>query len=118
MAPINPDANLPRPLYCTCRGEHAGPAAECGVHGETFEIDITTANNLIAEWTHIARSIAQQCQWRPQGQCLATCKGLALCNLDGLILVDAQGQPVAQTSPAGQASSGAGVSPALLNPDP
>jgi hypothetical protein len=62
---------------------------------ETFEIDITTANQLIAQWGLIAQSIAQQCKWRPQGKCLDTCQGLAVCNLEGLTLVDARGHPVA-----------------------
>lgn len=61
----------------------------------TFEIDITTANNLIGEWSRIAASIARQCKWRPKGQCLKDCQGIALCNLDGLTLVNAQGRPVA-----------------------
>jgi hypothetical protein len=61
-----------------------------------FEINITTANNLIAEWGHIAADIARQCKWRPRGQCLITCLGLAVCNLDGLTLVDHRGQPVAK----------------------
>jgi hypothetical protein len=64
----------------------------------TFQIDITTANNLITQWTQIAADIARQCKWRPQGKCLVTCQGLAICNLDGITLVDAEGQPVAQAS--------------------
>jgi hypothetical protein len=68
------------------------------------QTDITTANNLIAEWGRIAASIARQCKWRPQGKCYSRCLGLAICNLDGLMLVDAAGHPltpmpVAQTSP-------------------
>ena len=39
-----------RPLYCTCRGASPGPVAACPVHGTAFQTDITTANNLIAEW--------------------------------------------------------------------
>jgi hypothetical protein len=62
-----------------------------------FEIDITRANNLIGEWGRIAVSIAQQCKWRPQGKCYSHCQGLAVCNLDGLTLVDAQGHPVGAT---------------------
>jgi hypothetical protein len=73
-----------------------------------FEIDITRANNLIGQWANIAADIARQCKWRPQGKCLATCQGLAVCNLDGLELVDHGGAGV----------GGAGVSPALLKPDP
>jgi hypothetical protein len=53
-----------------------------------FEINITTANELIATWTQIAANIAQQCKWRPQGQCLIYCLGGAVCNLDGLTQVD------------------------------
>jgi hypothetical protein len=59
-----------------------------------FEIDITRANTLLSEWAHIAKSIARQCKWRPQGKCLKDCQGLAVCNLDGLTLVDAQGRPL------------------------
>ena len=66
----------------------------CPEH-RTFEINITTANALIAEWGLIAASIARQCKWRPLGQCLVTCQGLAICDLDGLILVDANGRPAA-----------------------
>lgn len=62
-----------------------------------FEIDITRANNLIGEWGRIAASIARQCKWRPQGKCLKICQGLAVCNLDGLTLVDHQGRPMAKT---------------------
>jgi len=65
----------------------------------TFEIDITRANNLIAEWGLIAASIARQCKWRPQGLCLITCQGMAVCNLDGLTLVHAEGHPVASATP-------------------
>ena len=73
-----------------------------------FEINITTANQLIGQWGLIAQSIAQQCKWRPRGQCLVTCQGLAVCDLDGLTLVDAQGRPVAPEP------SGPGVSPGGL----
>lgn len=62
-----------------------------------FEIDITRANNLIAEWGLIAASIARQYKWRPRGKCLLNCLGLTVCNLDGLTLVDAQGHPVGAT---------------------
>lgn len=62
---------------------------------DTFEIDITRANALIAEWGLIAASIARQCKWRPRGQCYHRCLGLAVCNLEGLILVDSQGRPLA-----------------------
>lgn len=88
-----------RPLYCSCweNGRPGRLQHVCRVHGD-FQTDITTANNLIAEWGLIAQSIAQQCKWRPQGQCLATCQGRAVCNLDGLILVDEQGHSVAQAS--------------------
>lgn len=65
---------------------------------DLYEIDITRANNFIAEWGRIAQSIARQCRWRLKGQCLASCMGLAVCNLDGLTLVDAQGQPVGRAS--------------------
>lgn len=64
-----------------------------------FEIDITRANNLIAEWSHIARSIAHQCKWRPQGKCLVDCQGLAVCDLEGLNLVDSQGRPFRNPKP-------------------
>ncbi len=77
----------------------------------TFEINITTANQIIGEWGIIAASIAQQCKWRPRGKCYARCKGLAVCNLEGLTLVDAQGRPVA---PAANPTS----NPYSLTPDP
>jgi len=54
-----------------------------------------TALDIIAEWGLIAQSIARQCRWRPKGQCLVACKGLAVCNLDGLTLVDSLGRPIA-----------------------
>ena len=63
-----------------------------------FEIDITRANNLIGQWANIAAGIARQCKWRPKGQCLKDCPGLAVCNLDGLTLVDRHGHPVAPAS--------------------
>ena len=85
--------NPSRPLYCSCRGEHPGPIHECRVHG-TYETDITRANNLIGQWANIAAGIARQCKWRARGQCLTDCPGLAVCNLDGLTLVNHQGQPV------------------------
>jgi hypothetical protein len=65
----------------------------------TFEIDIDTANRLLGEWANIAASIARQCKWRSQGKCLVTCQGLAVCKLDGLILVNADGRPAAPASP-------------------
>ena len=98
---------MTRPLYCTCRGASPGPAAQCPVHGKGFEIDITTTNNLIAEWGLIAADIARQCKWRERGQCLITCQGLAVCNLDGLEFVNAQGQPA---GPGGRGSPAAGLS--------
>jgi hypothetical protein len=67
---------------------------------------------LIAEWGLIAQSIAQQCKWRPQGKCLLHCQGMAVCNLDGLTLVDPQGRSVE----VAQASSGTGVPP--VDPKP
>lgn len=63
----------------------------------TFQTDIDVANRLIAEWGRIAASIARQCQWRPQGQCLASCLGLAVCNLDGLTLIKDRGAGVSPT---------------------
>lgn len=84
-------------------GESCPGIAICRPHliHPIFEIDITAANDLIAERSNLAASIAQQCKWRPQGQCLKDCQGIAVCNLDGLILVDHQGRPVAkaQTTP-------------------
>lgn len=59
-----------------------------------FQTDITTANTLIVEWGLIAKSIAEQCKWRPQGKCLVTCHGIAVCNLEGLTQVNSQGRPV------------------------
>ncbi len=84
-----------RPLYCSC-WEDGRPGRRrhlCPVHGD-FQTDIDQANNLIAEWVHIAQSIARQCRWRLKGQCLKDCKGLAICTMDGLTLVDAEGQAV------------------------
>jgi hypothetical protein len=69
---------------------------------ETFQINITTANDIIGKWANIAASIAQQCRWRPQGKCLDTCQGIAVCNLQGLTTVNAQGRPV---QPRPQASA-------------
>jgi hypothetical protein len=103
-------AGRQRPLYCSCRAVNGDDPA-CRVHG-TFETDITRANNLIAEWGLIAQSIAQQCKWRPQGKCLLHCQGMAVCNLDGLTLVDPQGRSVE----VAQASSGTGVPP--VDPKP
>lgn len=69
-----------------------------------FEIDITRANAIISDWGRIAASIANQCKWRPLGKCLQDCQGLAVCNLEGLTLVDAQGRPVAQAFQPGALS--------------
>lgn len=82
-----------RPLYCTCRGASPGrcrlPGPRHGLsdrhhHGQQFDCRMGL----------IAAGIARQCKWRPQGQCLITCLGLAVCNLDGLTFVDAQGRTV------------------------
>jgi hypothetical protein len=81
---------------------------------ETFEINITTANQLIAQWGFIAQSIAQQCKWRPQGKCLAACQGLAVCNLKDLILVDAQGRPIGGTGLKPVDPAAAGYHPGSL----
>lgn len=70
------------------RPGRGSPAMKAAVDLQPFQIDITTANNLIAEWGRIAAAIARQCKWRPKGQCLLDCLGLAVCNLDGLTLVD------------------------------
>lgn len=59
-----------------------------------FETDITRANRLIGEWGLIAQSIARQCRWRLQGQCLINCLGGAVCHLEGLVMVNAQGRPI------------------------
>ena len=59
-----------------------------------FETDIDRANELIGEWGRIARSLSRQCKWRERGLCLKDCLGYAVCDLDGLILVDANGSPL------------------------
>jgi hypothetical protein len=105
---MNSAADRIRHLPCGCRED--APTGEtvhfCLAHGSAditpadlkiFETNITTANNLIIEWSLIAASIAQQCQWRPRGQCLITCQGIAVCNLDGLTLINPQGQPIGAT---------------------
>lgn len=90
-------------LPCGCRED--APTGEtvhfCRNHAP-FEIDITRANDLLAQWASIAASIARQCKWRPRGKCLKDCQGLAVCNLEGLALVDAQGRPVGATQRVAQ----------------
>jgi hypothetical protein len=83
--PLKPYRKLP----CGCHQDsETGVVFHlCPAHSP-FETDIDTANQLISEWTLIAASIAQHCKWRHQGQCLATCKGIALCNLEGLTLIE------------------------------
>lgn len=97
---------------CSTGLQSVYPKSEKPAALQLFQINITTANELIAEWTNIAKSIARQCKWRPQGQCLTTCKGLALCNLEGLTLVDVQGHPVQPEPPWAQATP-----PDVLNPE-
>lgn len=91
---MNSAAHRIRQLPCGCREDAPTGITTyfCAAHG-AFETDITTANNLIAEWGRIAASIARQCKWRPRGQCLIDCLGLAVCDLAGLIPVDAAGHP-------------------------
>ena len=97
---MNSLADRIRHLDCGCRHDAAtGIATHLCPDHDQFEIDITTANNLISEWANIAASIARQCKWRPQGQCLVTCQGIAVCNLDGLEFVDAQGRPAGGPQP-------------------
>lgn len=60
----------------------------------TYQTDLDVANQLVSEWGLIAKSIARQCKWRPQGKCFLHCLGTAVCNLDGLTLVDDRGEPV------------------------
>jgi hypothetical protein len=87
--------SLLRELPCGCLAAPGGVIARhCPRHHPRFEPDITTANQLIAEWGLIAQSIARQCKWRLRGECLVSCQGLAVCNLEGLTLVDEQCQAV------------------------
>ena len=99
---MTPPAVRRRPLPCGCwKDTSTGIITHFCPEHAPFEIDITRANDLIAEWGLIARSIARQCKWRPRGKCLAECKGLAVCNLEGLTLVDYQGRPVAHNPQGG-----------------
>ena len=97
---MNSVADRIRELPCGCREDAPTGLTtyHCRAHGG-FETDIDTANRLIGEWGLIAESIARQCKWRPQGKCYSHCLGLAICNLEGLILVDATGRPVARPDP-------------------
>jgi hypothetical protein len=92
---MNSAADRIRHLDCGCRQDsHTGIITNfCPAH-TIFQNDIDTANQIIGEWAVIARSIARQCHWRRKGQCLIDCLGGAVCNLDGLTLVDESGAPV------------------------
>ncbi len=76
------------PCDAGCLGwdfRHKGPA---------HPLDPEQIPQILAERALIAKSMALRCRWRPHGQCLWHCLGTAVCNLNGLTLVDEQGEPV------------------------
>jgi len=91
-----------RHLECGCREDAVTGLSThfCPDHAP-FVIDIDAARRLIAEWGLIAQSIARQCKWRPRGKCLVDCQGLAVCNLEGLTLVNLRGDPAGRPEPGG-----------------
>lgn len=53
----------------------------------TWIPDVEECNRLLWEWQEIARDCARKCRYKERGECLVGCRGLAICETTGLIVI-------------------------------